>query len=367
MLPVLLRESSSQEPPNSGSQSATTPSNDRSGLLAALGVLLIGAFLRSPAILLHGRVWAEESSIFLVGNWHRSFFEALLAPQFGYYSIWDNLLAAVAVHWLPLTLAAVLFTWSAVLVLLVTGYIVYEAEFLQTRNAKILGVVALLLIAPSLETWLNLINSEFYFGLWAAVILVSDASRLKLQRNCALALAVLSGPLTTLLSPLFIVRALLRRRRGETLQAVVVCLGSLAQVLVSVTTTTANRKVHLDFLVLGPVLFSKQILLLLLDRAVAKETYTLILKRFQVTTASELISWLLLFLAVMGLVTVLRRQRAAISLLVVAFWMAVLESLLALNGGANLIGPGFGERYAFTPNVVLGIAFLVAATAATPT
>ena len=224
---------------------------DSKGLLLAILLLLALAFLRCPYILIHGRVWAEELPVFLQQSWNHSFLYAMLLPHFGYYSVWDNFLGAVAAHWVPLTFVALLFTWSAVLVLLLTGCLIFEAEFLRGRTAKFVGVLALVLTTPSIETWLNLINSEFYFGIWAAVILVSDASRLRLVRHLALALAVLSGPLTTFLAPLFVLRALLGRTRGQITQALVVCLGGLFQIGVAVTSSMAKREVRPNPMTLG--------------------------------------------------------------------------------------------------------------------
>ncbi|ADV81153.1 hypothetical protein AciPR4_0316 [Terriglobus saanensis SP1PR4] len=337
------------------------------GLWFALLLLFAGAFLRCPPILIHGRVWAEESSVFLIHSWNVPFFTVLLAPQFGYFSIWDNFFAAVAVHGVPLTMVALLFTWSAVLLLLVTGYFIYQAEFLVTRAAKTAGVLALLLTPPCIEPWLNLINSEFYFGIFAAVILLSNASRLRIPRNLGLAVAVLSGPLTTLLAPFFVLRSLVRRRRDEMVQAVVVCVGALLQVGTALTTTTANRIVHFNPLTIGPVLFNKQFVFLFLNRLVAKVIYLVLLNRFHFSTATLLATWFAVIVGVGGLLYLLRRQRTAQLLLLTALWLALLESSLALDGGLNHVGPGGGERYAFTPNVLIELAIVAAAFAITAT
>ncbi len=332
-----------------------------SGLLPALALLFAGAFLRCPPILLHGRIWAEESSIFLVGAWSRPFLTELFAPEFGYYSLWDNLFAALSAHVVPLPWAALLFTWSAVVLLLVTGWFLYQAEFLPTRAARTLAVLALLLVPPSAETWLNLINSEFFFGIASAVILFSDPARHRLARALMLALAVVSGPLTTLLAPLFFLRAVLTRRRGEITQAAIVSAGALLQVGIALTTHTANRKVRLDPLTLGPVLFNKQFVLLFCDRLVAKLTYLVLLNRLHFSTATLVTTWALAITLAAALAWLLRRNRTALLLLGTAFWFALLESALALNGGLNHVGPGGGERYAFTPNFLIELALITAA------
>lgn len=333
------------------------------GRWVALSLLFAGAFLRCPTILLHGRIWAEESNVFLVTSWNQPFLKVLHAAHFGYFSLWDNLLADVATHWVPLEFAALLFTWSGVLILLVTGWLVYEMEVLATRTAKTVGVLALLFCSPSFEVWVNLINSEFFFGIWAAVILVSDANRLRAQRTLALLVAGLCGPLTTLLAPLYVVRAVLHRRRDEVIQAIaVVSMGSI-QLGVAAVTSMANRKVHLSPLTVGPILFNKELVLLFLNRSVAKASYGFFSNHLHFSL------WTLLALSVAfvagygGLIGVARRQRAAIVLLGIALWLAVVEAVLALNGGLEQLQPGMGERYAYAPNFLIELALLVVATA----
>lgn len=341
-------------------QMAPAPVERNSGLLTALALLFAGAFLRCPPILLHGRIWAEESNIFLLGAWGRSFGEELARPEFGYYSVWDNFFAALAAHVVPLPDAALLFTWSAVLLLLATGYVVYQAEFLLTRLAKTVAVLALLFVSPSAETWLNLINSEFLFGILAAVLLFSDAARLRRPRAVMLALAVVSGPLTTLIAPLFLLRAVLKRGRGNILQAAIVCVGALVEVAVSLTTSTGNRKVHLAPLTLGPVLYNKQVVLLFLNRVMAKGNYSLLKNHLGFTTTTLLACWVMAVAAFGGLAWLLRRNRSALLLLGTGLWFAVLEDALALNGGLQHVGPGAGERYAYTPNFLIELALITA-------
>lgn len=337
------------------------PAGRDRGLRSALLLLLAGAFLRCPAILMHGRVWAEESSVFLVGAWSRSFAAELVKAEFGYYSLWDNFFAALAAHRAMLPWDALLFTWSAVGLLLVTGYFIYRAEFLPTRLAKTCGVMVLLLTPGNIESWLNLINSEFYFGIVAAVILCSDASRLRLTRALMLGLAVLSGPLTTLLAPFFVVRAAITRRRGEVVQAGIVCAGALAQIAVSLTTSTANRKVHLDPLHLGPELFNKQVVFLFLDRDIADQSAQFMAGQMHFNLPALLLSWTLFLAAAAAGFYLLRHQRIALWLLATGLYLAVLEDLLALDGRLKHVAPGDGERYTFTPNFLIELALLAAA------
>jgi hypothetical protein len=103
-------------------------------------LLLFAAFIRCPSILIHGRMWAEELPVFLRFSQRHSFTAALPVQHFGYFSLWDNFFGALAAHCEPIGLVALLFSWSAVIVLLLTGYFIFEAEFwrLAQRSCSVL-------------------------------------------------------------------------------------------------------------------------------------------------------------------------------------------------------------------------------------
>jgi len=338
------------------------PATDVSGLRTAMLLLLSVAFLRCPSILIHGRMWGEELPVFLASNWNRSFLFALRAQHFGYFSIWDNFLGAVAVHWIPLAWVALLFSWSGVVMLLLTGYLVYQAEFLTTPTAKLLGVAALLFTAPSVETWINLLNSEFFFGIWSAVILFSEATRLRVYRSAALILAVLSGPLTTLLAPLFVLRAFVTRRRGSAWQAAIVSTGGLFQIAVAKMSAIAGRQIHANPLTVVPALFDKEFVELFLSRMAAKGNMLLLRDHLHYGEAASMFCFVGLLLCLGGLVYLVCREAVPLWLVLTAFWMAVIEAMLAIGGGWSLLESG--ERYSFLPNYLIELALIVMAVGA---
>ena len=337
---------------------------DGHGLRTALLLLFAGAWLRCPPILLHGRMWGEELTVFLAQGWNRPVATALFAPHFGYFSVWDNCIAAFAIHVLPLSWMAWVFTWTSLVVLLLTGHFVYQAEFLTTRRAKTLGVLVLLLCPPSIETWINLLNSEFYFGILGAILLVCDANRLRVQRHLVLALAVLSGPLTTLLAPLYVLRAAIGRQRSQITQAALVSAGGLLQIGVAVGTSMQNRGVQPRLLNDGAILFNKDIVQLFLTRIAAKEDYLLLANHLHFSDALLAVFWLLLIVAVAALAYLVRSRRIALWLLLIAFWYALLEASLSTNGGLRFVDTSFQERYAYLPNVLIELSLIPVALAA---
>ena len=323
----------------------------------ALVLLLVGAVLRCPPIVLRGRVWAEESNVMLGRNWSLTFAHTLGVTQFGYYSLWNNFWSAVAIHLVALQFAAHLFTGTALVVLLLTGYLVYQAEFLRTPGVKFAAVLALLVTTGDVESWLNLINSQFAFGLWSAVILCCDASRLQVRRGLALGLAVLSGPITVLLAPLFFARAWRWRTRGALVQAGIVLAGSVAQLSLAATAKTGNRKLHLTPSIIGPVVLVKDVVMPLFSRPAAILAGRVVLRN---TGEPVPLCWLVLLCAAAALVWLFRRNRVCLVLLGTALWLGMLQCLLSLGGTLLDAQPGFGERYAYVPDALLMLALLAA-------
>ncbi len=243
------------------------------------------------------------------------------------------------------------------LVLLAVGYFLYETEFLPSFQVKLAGVAALLFTAGSIESWLNLINAQFYFALLAAIILASQSNRLPWQRTVALAICILSSPVAAILAPLFLWRALRESTRIAWLQAALMTCGSAAQAAVTLRTNTGNRTLHFSLGELGPILFNKDVVFPLLGRPIAVLTGRAILR---VPPTSMPTCWLLLGLAAVSLGYILRKNRSAILLAGAALWLGTCEALLALGGGLLNAQPGFGERYALAPNCLLVLALLAA-------
>jgi hypothetical protein len=85
-------------------------------------------------------------------------------------------------------------------------------------------LLALLLVTPSYEIWLNVENSQSLLPVCAAVILISSLDRLYPVKIFTLILAGFTGPTTIPLTPLFWLRAWKRRSRRALVQAIAVTL-----------------------------------------------------------------------------------------------------------------------------------------------
>lgn len=192
-------------------------------LLYLLGALLV-LFARAPRLLLEGRIVAEEGTTYLLYAWNSTPLRAFLAPHQGYFSLMDNGVAFIAARLLPLSAAALLFAWSAALVQLLLLYLVVQCEWLRTPRERWTALLALLLVTPSYEIWLNVENSQSLLPICAAVILISSLDRLYPVKIFTLVLAGFTGPTTIPLTPLFWLRAWKQRSRRALGQAIAVTL-----------------------------------------------------------------------------------------------------------------------------------------------
>jgi len=202
-----------------------------------VGVVLV-ALSRSPYLLLHGRLHAEEGT---------SLFAHMLAEpgpaslvfvpaRTGYLILFADGATWLAAHG-PLGVAPLVTAWLSlgVLVTLVAIVLRWPSDLLTTVVAR-LAAVALLVVGTGAvaEVWLTSINTTT-FGIIALVLLFvrfDDLSRRQVAVAFALlALAGLSGIYAAALAPLFIVTALRARSRRRWSAAAIVSGAATIQVL----------------------------------------------------------------------------------------------------------------------------------------
>ena len=195
-------------------------------LFAALVLIII----RSPLLLLHGRVVAEEGTVYFQQAWDSGAWTALLAPHQGYYSLFMNGLTLFAERLLPLEWFAVSLVFVSLLVMLLTVYLAISCE-LFTARARWLAA-AIVLLVPSIEVWLTAEDMQFYLSACTALICLSSPARHRIMRSLTLILAGLTGPVSCIFTPFFWWRAWRGRSPMAALQAAILTLGALVQAFV---------------------------------------------------------------------------------------------------------------------------------------
>ena len=203
------------------------PPPRRESLLILLAALLV-AILRSPLLLLHGRVIAEEGTVYFQQAWDSSAAIALLAPHQGYYSLFMNALTLLAERLLPVEWFAVTLTTASLLILLLTVYLAITCELFPTTRTRCLAA-AIILFVPAIEVWLTAEDVQFYLSACTAIICLSSASSHRLVRSLTLLLAGLTGAVSCIFTPFFLWRAWRDRTRMAAVQAAILTLCSLVQ------------------------------------------------------------------------------------------------------------------------------------------
>jgi hypothetical protein len=338
-----------------------TPPGARELLLYLLGALIV-LFARAPRLLLEGRIVAEEGTTYLLYAWNSTPLRAFLAPHQGYFSLMDNGVAFIAARLLPLSVAALLFVWSAALVQLLLLYLVVQCECLRTPRERWTALLALLLVTPSYEIWLNVENSQSLLPVCAAVILISSLDRLYPVKIFTLVLAGFTGPTTIPLTPLFWLRAWKRRSRRALVQAIAVTLPFCVECyLIFRSIATGGRIVQHEWRAMVAYISSRVIVLPFATGRVA-HSYDIFLFHHP-GQSWELLTSLFLLVAFCSAFAIFRVSSRASLLLLIA---ALLSSVFSWYGcdpcSFQLLDRSSGGegRYFYAANAMIFLAAVIA-------
>jgi hypothetical protein len=336
-------------------------------LLLYLLVGFLVLFARAPHLLLQGRVVAEEGTTYLLYAWNATPLRAMLAPHQGYYSLLDNLCALIAARLLPLSAAALFFTWTAAAVQLLLLFLAVECEAFRAPRERWLALFALLLAAPNFEIWLSLENCQWLLAVAAAIILISSTRRLFALRTATLVLGAFSGVTTIPLIPLFWFKAWQERSRRAVAFALSITLPAFLQSAILLRAMSAGDRPVSTHQFRALVAFTtSRVLILPFTTGRGAQYYDKFL--FQ----HPGIGWMLtLYIAsaillVLGFLLFRRASRAALLLYVSALLSCAFNWYGCFHCTFDLIlaSPGGEGRYFFPPNSMLLLALLLAATGA---
>jgi hypothetical protein len=335
--------------------------------------LLIGAlailFARAPRLLLEGRVYAEEGTTYLRYAWNAAPLRALLAPHQGYYSLLDNLSALIAARVLPLSAAALFFSWVAAAVQLLLVFLVIECEALRTARERCLAAFAMLLVTPNFETWLSLENCQSILPVAAAVILISSTRRLFALRTATLALAGFTSLTPVPLIPLFWLRAWKQRSRRAVIFALSLTLPAIMQALVLIHAIRAGARPVSTHQVRALLAFiTSRVLVLPFTTGRGARVFDALLFAHPGSRGTLALALLSLTLLVAGFFLFARTSRDALLLYSGALLSCAFDWYGCIGCSYDLLlrSPGGEGRYFFPANSMLLLALLLAATHASP-
>ncbi len=215
------------KPGTVGSGDRSAEPSRREVLWLMLGACLL-IFLRTPLLLVDGRIICEEGTVYFQQAWNGRWTESLLAVHQGYYSLFMNAVSLCAARILPLEDAARVMTTASLLVLLLTVYLAITCEAFASRRARRLAAL-ICIITPAIEIWMTAECAQFVLVVAAALVCVSSAERHRLIRTATLVLSGFSGPAACVFTPFFLFRAYKARTLWTTVQATVMTLASLLE------------------------------------------------------------------------------------------------------------------------------------------
>lgn len=200
-------------------------------------VLLVVAASRSPHLLVHGRLWAEEGVSHFRHAFRHPGLEGLfyVHPPAGYANLHANVSTWLAAQ-VRLELAPLVTTWLSLAVIAAVLWVVltWPSRLLPTAGSRL--VAAVLLVVGTLafpEVWLNSINAQTYLGILTLLLAFVPVLALSRRRYVAgvvmLAIGGLSGLYSVALAPLFWLDAWRDRSRRSTVFAATITAAGLIQ------------------------------------------------------------------------------------------------------------------------------------------
>jgi hypothetical protein len=161
----------------------------------------------------------------------------LFAPHVGYYFLFANGVALIAARFAPLEYAPFVTLTAALAVqaLPVALILFSRAPLWRSWASALTGVVIVIFVPMSIELWLNTINSQFFLSLCTFLVLLEEESPdtpgRRFAHRAVLLLGGLTGAVSCFLTPLFILRYWLHRHREHLVQAALMAVCTLVQLL----------------------------------------------------------------------------------------------------------------------------------------
>ena len=187
--------------------------------LISVSIHLILSFIRFPDVLLKGRFFAEEGSIYWTNMLTNKFFNILFyQPTLqGYFTLDVNLIFSVAlqipIEWQPFFISYLTY-FLFYLPSLCVAYLAQENQFKE----KLQDISIILIFLPSLnfsETFANSINLQIYLSLTSLIIIIFGLTNLKYIRfeTLFIVFSGFSSIYTVILYPILLLRYILFKEK----------------------------------------------------------------------------------------------------------------------------------------------------------
>lgn len=194
----------------------TFPVSEYRAKLLTVALLVLFAFAREPRLFLFPRIWAEEGSVYIQSVFANGVLGSLLLPHLGYFSLFNNFVVAGGLALFGLDGVAYATTYASLVVMLlsVCAPLILRSPLWETGLKKSILVVYALIVSSG-EIWLNTVNAQFYFCLFACFLLFSEKQEIRGGRAAYVlfmtSISAFTGVTSVVLFPFFAYRVLTRR------------------------------------------------------------------------------------------------------------------------------------------------------------
>jgi len=338
-------------------------------LTLTLAIILF-VIWRQPELLTAPRFWAEEGTNFFAYAYAHSWWENLLHPQFGYYTLYNAIVTSLATA-VPLEHAPAVTTAlaGAVQVGVSMAVIWWRLPLLPALWQRVVIAFGIQFLAHP-RIWLTTIGVQYFLCVLSFLILLEDGQsgrRPPLSRQLLLAFNGLTGVLSCFLVPAFLLKWHRERSRTHLYYALILTACLLLQAGVFATALGSNddgvafrlratdplrlvaRFIHFQFVVpiTGRVIW-------LNDAVTTVDAQITALLRPIIGTTPEICDYMVLQqlvgLAIIALLAVaaftLRRRRDTWAVLTAFVVVAAFSTLFSVNSSG-------GPRYTYAPSVML--------------
>jgi hypothetical protein len=200
-----------------------------------LAVFALLVCIDMPQIIVQGRFWAEEGTIFFENAWVMAPASALFTSYGGYLNLIANAATLAARWFVPLPMAPYVTIATGLVFQLCPPLLLLTARdaWLQKLPVRVAGLLLLLLVPASQEVWLQTLHCQFELLLCCAIILACDIATgwRAVLRLALLTLAPLTGVVCMTLGPLFLLRAVMDRSGARLVQTVALGVPALVQLV----------------------------------------------------------------------------------------------------------------------------------------
>jgi hypothetical protein len=182
-----------------------------------LAFVVAATLLRIPVYITDPRMWAEEGRVFFKYAVEHPWQEVLLKTQMEYYTLLPRLSTLAATYWVELEYAAHITTAFAFVIQLLPYIVVLfgSSPYWAKNQDKLVVIIILLIVMNPMQIWLTTLGSKYHLCLATCMILLSYWKNLKTSQlllyTSTLFIAALTGPVSCLITPFYVLRALKTR------------------------------------------------------------------------------------------------------------------------------------------------------------